>query len=108
VPDQKAFVLAFSKLAAETLRKPETYISVSYNYDEFLTFAGTVEPAFLMTIVSLDNINPELNDQYSKVFFDHFNEKLGVEGNRGYITYIDPGRAYLGHKGTTFATIFGK
>jgi len=107
VPDIRAFIVEFSKLAAETLGKPEQYISINYNYDENLSFHGTFDPAFLMVITSLDNINPTSNEQYSKTFFGYFKEKLGVPGERGYITFFDPGREYLGHKNTHFGTLFG-
>jgi len=108
VADTRSFVLNFSKASANTLGKPEEYISVSYRYNEHLTFGGTFDPAFLLVITSLDNINPEKNEAYSKDLFALLNKELGVRGDRGYITFYDPGRAYLGHQGTTFATIFGK
>ncbi|KAF5331155.1 hypothetical protein D9619_006056 [Psilocybe cf. subviscida] len=108
IPDAKAFALEFSKLGAETLNKPETYISVIITYNELLTFGGTFDPAFSLRIDSLDNINREVNEVYSKTFFQFFKEKLGTAGNRGYITFIDPGRANMGHEGVTFATIFGE
>ncbi|KAF8590507.1 Tautomerase/MIF [Ramaria rubella] len=108
VDNVKDFVLEFSKLGAKVLGKPEAYISIQYNYDENLSFAGTFDPAFLFVITSLDNINPEANEKYSATFFSYFKEKLGVPGNRGYISFYDPGRANLGFQSTTFATIFGK
>ncbi|KAH9842541.1 Tautomerase/MIF [Rhodofomes roseus] len=106
--DPKQFLLEFSSYAAKALKKPELYISVSYHYNENLTFNGSFDPAFLMTVTSLDNLKPGLTDEYSKAFFDFFQDKLGVPGDRGYITFLDPGRAFLGHQATTFATIFGK
>ncbi|KAH9926123.1 Tautomerase/MIF [Fomitopsis serialis] len=106
--DPKPFLLEFSSIAAKTLRKPELYVSVSYHYNENLTFDGSFDPAFLMTVTSLDNLKPGLTDEYSKSFFEFFREKLGIEGDRGYITFLDPGRAFLGHNATTFGTIFGK
>ncbi|KAH6872103.1 Tautomerase/MIF superfamily [Coprinopsis sp. MPI-PUGE-AT-0042] len=108
IGDEKAFALAFSKLGAEVLSKPEKYISVNIKYNPTLTFAGSFDPAFLLTIVSLDNINPEANAKYSEALFAFFKEKLGVPGDRGYISFNDPGRAYLGHEGTTFAQIFAR
>ncbi|KAF8162838.1 Tautomerase/MIF superfamily [Crassisporium funariophilum] len=108
IADAKAFALEFSKFGAETLAKPEAYITVFITYNETLTFAGTFDPAISLRIDSLDNINREVNEKYSKAFFDFFQEKLGVPSNRGYIAFIDPGRANMGHQGTTFATIFGK
>ncbi|KAJ8480882.1 hypothetical protein ONZ45_g15497 [Pleurotus djamor] len=106
--DPKAFVIKFSKFGAETLGKPEVYISVNYTYNETLTFAGSLDPAFNLSIKSLDNLSPEQNEEYSKKIFPFFEKELGVPGNRGYIDFIDPGRTHMGFKGTTFGTIFGK
>ncbi|KAG6900458.1 hypothetical protein C0993_010505, partial [Termitomyces sp. T159_Od127] len=36
---------------AETLKKPELYFTVKYIYNETLTFQGTFDPAFTMTVV---------------------------------------------------------
>ncbi|KAF8479100.1 Tautomerase/MIF [Russula ochroleuca] len=108
VTEIKSFVLEFSKFSANLLEKPEKYISISYRYNEHLTFAGTLEPAFLLVITSLDNITPERNEAYSNALFTFLKDKFGLQGDRGYITFYDPGRANLGYQGTTFAQIFGK
>ncbi|EMD34383.1 hypothetical protein CERSUDRAFT_97643 [Gelatoporia subvermispora B] len=108
IDDPKPFLLEFSKFSAELLNKPELYISVSYSYNENLTFNGSLDPALLLTITSLGNINPEVNEKYSKALFEYFEKKLGVPDDRGYITFYDPGRAYIGHKSTTAAGLFGK
>ncbi|KAJ3558002.1 hypothetical protein NM688_g1167 [Phlebia brevispora] len=108
VDNPKALVEEFSQLAAKTLGKPLAYICVSYQYNEYLAWNGTFDPAFLVAVISLDNITPELNEHYSKVFFEYFEEKLGVKDHRGYISFTDPGREYLGHRSTTFGSIFGR
>ncbi|VDC03934.1 unnamed protein product [Peniophora sp. CBMAI 1063] len=107
VDDVKSFSLEFSKTGAQILGKPENYISVAYDYNEFLTFQGTFDPAFLLVVSTLGNLSPEKNEKYSKEFFDFFKEKLGISGDRGYITFYDPGNSNFGHQGTTFGTIFG-
>ncbi|KAG6861655.1 hypothetical protein C0995_013657 [Termitomyces sp. Mi166 len=73
------------KLGAETLKKPELYITVKYIYNETLTFQGTLDPAFTMNIISLGNLNETANEAYSRAFFDFFKERLGVQGDRGYM-----------------------
>ncbi|KAF8610713.1 Tautomerase/MIF [Ceratobasidium sp. AG-I] len=105
---EKELVLEISKFTAEILAKPEKYISVKFEHVPTLTFGGTFDPAFLMHITSLGNINPEVNQTYSKALFDYLAKTLNIPGDRGYITFYDPGNAYLGHAGTTFETIFGK
>ncbi|KAF8274264.1 Tautomerase/MIF [Lactarius quietus] len=106
--DPKELVLSLSKLGANMLKRPEKYILISYRYNEFLSFNGSFDPAFQLTVIGLDNIMPETTEAYSKELFAFLNNKLGVPGDRGYILFNDPGRAYVGHEGTTFAQIFGK
>ncbi|KAN0127572.1 Tautomerase/MIF [Lactarius tabidus] len=108
VPNPKEFILNMSKFSAELLKKPEKYIAISYRYNENLSFGGSFEPTFQLTVVSLDNIKVESTEGYSKDLFAFLNKTLGVPGDRGYVVFNDPGRAYIGHEGTTFAQIFGK
>ncbi|KAI0802012.1 Tautomerase/MIF superfamily [Irpex lacteus] len=106
--DPKAFLVEFTDFAAETLGKPKQYIVVSYVHQEYFAWNGTFDPAYLLQIVSLGNINPEANVTYSKKFSDFLQQRLGAPADRGYISLIDPGNENLGYTGTTFATIFGK
>lgn len=108
VADPKAFSLQLADFGAKTLQKPIKYISTAYTYNETLTFNGTFDPAFLLDINSLGNINPAANAAYSKALFEFIKENLGIPDDRGYIVFTDPGNANMGHVGTTFATIFGK
>jgi len=101
-------VLEISKLTADILSKPGKYISVEFKYVPTLSFGGTFDPAFLMHITSLGNINPEANQKYSSALFEYLWKTLGIPGDRGYITFYDPGNTFLGHAGTTFAKIFGE
>ncbi|KAJ7221688.1 Tautomerase/MIF superfamily [Mycena pura] len=106
IKDEKAFALELSKVGAEALGKPEAYITVSVTVNQTLTFAGTFDPAFSLSVVSLDNLGPEQNEKYSAILSKFLDDKLGIPSDRGYICFQDPGRGYLGYKGTTFATIF--
>ncbi|TBU26055.1 Tautomerase/MIF [Dichomitus squalens] len=108
VADPKAFVKDFSEFSATTLGKPLAYIAVHLVHDQNLAWAGTFDPAVLLNVTSLDNLQPENTEKFSKAFFGYFKEKLGIPDNRGYILFVDPGRANIGHTSTTFATIFGK
>ncbi|KAJ7273037.1 Tautomerase/MIF superfamily [Mycena rebaudengoi] len=108
IPNDTEFALEFSKVGAKVLGKPEAYITVSITYNKTLTFAGTLEPAFALSVTSLDNLNPEANEKYSAALSQFFHEKLGTPSDRGYIVFNDPGRGFIGYKGTTFATIFAK
>ncbi|KAJ7063578.1 Tautomerase/MIF superfamily [Mycena amicta] len=106
VADEQDLAKQLSKVSAETLGKPEAYITVCVTVNKTLTFGGTFEPAFSLSVVSLDNLSTELNEKYSAAFTKFLAEKLGIPNDRGYIIFSDPGRGYLGFQGTTFATIF--
>jgi len=106
--DEISFIKNFSAFAVETLSKPEEYIMINIIKNHMLYFKGSFEPAYLLRIVSLGNISPEQNEKYSKLFFAHLTEALGIKDDRGYIVFEDPGMAYMAHKGATFETIFSK
>lgn len=92
--------------------KPEQFMSVSYTHNDTLTFNGSFDPAFQLTIVrtlaahclflmpvktSLFNINAQANQQYAHKISVFLKEKLGVSDERGYITFFDPGAENLGY-----------
>ncbi|KAJ3981222.1 Tautomerase/MIF [Lentinula detonsa] len=101
LPDVNKYMLELSKTAAETLGKPEKYINITVS-SQPMTFQGTLDPAFQCTVISLGNLDPDSCARYSKTLFEHFERTLGVKDDRGYITFVDPGRSNLGYKGTTF------
>ncbi|KAK7449767.1 hypothetical protein VKT23_013242 [Stygiomarasmius scandens] len=107
IPNVQEYMKEFSKLSAETLGQPEEHICVLVLHDQPMTFGGTPEPAFLLNVNSVDNVNPEANVKYSAIFFDHFKKALGIDGNRGYVRFIDPGRANIGLRGTTYEAWWG-
>ncbi|KAF5358141.1 hypothetical protein D9756_001955 [Leucocoprinus leucothites] len=108
IHDPRAFTLKFSEFGAKVLGKPESYITVQYNYNDNMTFAGTHDPAFVLTIISLGNLKPEQNEVYSKTISEWLKQELGLSNDRGYIVFHDPGNSCIGYQGTTFGTIFGK
>ncbi|KAI0027977.1 Tautomerase/MIF superfamily [Vararia minispora EC-137] len=105
--DVAAFILEFQKFAGATFKSPEAYMATSFEYQQHLCFAGTFEPAFLLTVGSLGNINPENNVAFSKAFFEYLGRTLGVPDDRGYISFHDAGRANVGFKSTTMAKLLG-
>ncbi|KAJ7747627.1 Tautomerase/MIF [Mycena maculata] len=104
VSDPKQFSLDLNTEAAKVLGMGP-YVTVSYNYNETVTFAGTHAPAFIMRVTTLGN-STDKNEQFSKALFAHLEAALGTPSDRGYIIFNDPSHINLGHKGTTFATLF--
>ncbi|KAF8892757.1 Tautomerase/MIF [Mucidula mucida] len=101
VPDEKAFTAALAQHGITVLGM-DKYWNVMYKYNEGLIFAGTHEPAFYMTILTVLGLPTSNNAGYSKEFFAFIEKELGIPHDHGYIIYNDPGPDRLGHKSTTF------
>ncbi|KAI5899223.1 Tautomerase/MIF [Schizophyllum commune H4-8] len=88
--DEKAFVLAFSKAAAEALDRPEEWVQVSVIYNQNLAYGGTFEPSAQVHVAAIQRLsvtrNPEIGDKL-KAFFE---KELGVPKGRCNIIYYDP------------------
>ncbi|KIJ63296.1 hypothetical protein HYDPIDRAFT_92622 [Hydnomerulius pinastri MD-312] len=97
----KAFISDFSKFCAQTIGKEEKVFSVNFEYNPYLTFAGTFDPAIMLSTMSLYNTNAESAKAWSEAFSGYFQEKLGVPSDRGYMAFLDPGPAFIGTRGTT-------
>ncbi|XP_006458545.1 hypothetical protein AGABI2DRAFT_200279 [Agaricus bisporus var. bisporus H97] len=95
VADPKAFAAEFSKFAAETINIPEAYINFQFNYNDSLIFGGSFDPCFNLSIAN--NLQPEMNEGYSKKIFEWLDAKLGVKHDRGYILFTDPGSGQIGY-----------
>jgi len=108
VTDKETFVKNFSKLAADVLKKPEEYIMVNWTHNPMLIFKGSFEPTFFLHVYSLGNLSPDLNEGYSKSFFSHLRKELGINDDRGYIVFEDPGNGFYGYKSTTYEAILRK
>ncbi|KAK7449764.1 hypothetical protein VKT23_013239 [Stygiomarasmius scandens] len=105
IPNLQEYMKEFSKLSAEILEAPEEYVCVLVLHDQPMTFKGTPEPAFLLSIISLRS-DPDINVKYSAAFCDHLKKTLDIDGDRGFISFANPGPAYLGHKGTTLEALW--
>ncbi|OAX37181.1 Tautomerase/MIF [Rhizopogon vinicolor AM-OR11-026] len=99
----KAFVREFSKFCATTIGKDEKVFNVNFLYNPYLAFGGTFDPALMLNVASLFNVNAENAIVWTKAFTEFFEEKLGVPSDREQFAFSDPGAEFLGTKGTTVA-----
>ncbi|TFL07759.1 Tautomerase/MIF [Pterulicium gracile] len=103
VEDPKALILEFSKLSSAALGKPEVYMALSYEYNEYLIFDGNFDPAFSVNLTCAGALDEMKNDDVTKTLFEFLTSKLSVKPDRGYINYYDPGYGFIGYDGTTVA-----
>ncbi|KAK7023998.1 Tautomerase/MIF superfamily [Favolaschia claudopus] len=105
VPDHPEVSLKLTRLAARLLNRPEARIATYISTNKTLTFAGTSEPAYLLTVIAIECLDTQANVTYSSAFAEFFESDLGLAKDRGYIIFEDPGSDRIGLEGTTWAAL---
>ncbi len=90
-----------SKLTAEILGKPESYVMVKIMPEQNLIFAGSDEPAAHVKLKSLGLPESETAKLSAKIC-DFINNELGINSARTYIEFSNPERHMWGWDGRTF------
>ena len=90
-----------SKLAAEILGKPESYVMVSINGAAELIFAGSNDPCAHLMLKSLGLPESETRT-YSEKLCGFIEQQLGVLPSRTYIEFSNPERHMFGWDNRTF------
>jgi phenylpyruvate tautomerase len=90
-----------SKLTAELLGKPESYVMVKIQPEQTLIFGGTDEPAAHVKLKSLGL--PESNTaDFSSKLCSFISSERGIKSARIYIEFANPERHMWGWSGKTF------
>ena len=90
-----------SKLTADILGKPESYVMVKLKPVQTLLFAGSSEPAAHLKLKSLD-LPENHTTEYSSKLCSFISSALGIESSRIYIEFSNPERHMWGWDERTF------
>jgi phenylpyruvate tautomerase len=90
-----------SRLAAEILGKPESYVMVRIHAEQALIFAGTDEPAAHIKLKSLGLPQAKTPD-LSAAICDFLTKQLAIHSARIYIEFSSPERHMWGWDNGTF------
>ncbi|XP_076029933.1 macrophage migration inhibitory factor homolog [Oratosquilla oratoria] len=105
VPKEKipaSCMLELSKLVADTLGKPEPYVSIHIVPDQMLIFNRSTEPCGMAVLMSSGKLSIEENKVHSARISEYMEKNLGIPKNRMYINFIDMQKENVGFDGTTF------
>jgi phenylpyruvate tautomerase len=91
-----------SRLLAERLGKPESYMMTSIEHPALMTFGGTTEPACYVELKNVGRFTPELTERLSSELCERLSSALGVQKGRIYIEFSDAQGYLWGHDGDTF------
>ena len=90
-----------SKLTANILGKPESYVMVKILPEQILMFAGSDEPAAHVKLKSL-GLPENLTADFSAEICAFISAELGIKSSRIYIEFASPERHMWGWDGKTF------
>lgn len=100
-PSAAELTTAASKLVAEILGKPESYVMIEVNAGLSMSFAGSDAALAFMELKSLGL--PESNTAaLSASLCDFGKQHLGINGDRIYIEFSNGERHLWGWNGATF------
>ena len=92
---------ALSKLAAELLGKPESYVMTLVQSSQAMSFGGSDEPCAYLQMKSL-GLPEDQTGNLSAAICDHIEKYLGIPTARTYIEFSSPQRHMWGWDRTTF------
>ena len=101
IDDVDSLAKQASKLTAEILGKPESYVMVKIMPQQHLIFAGNDEPAAHIKLKSLGLPESDTTELSAKIC-DFINNELGINSARIYIEFSSPERHMWGWDGRTF------
>ncbi len=101
IENTQAIALKASKLTAELLGKPESYVMVKIHPKQILSFGGHNDPAAHIKLKSLGLIEDNTAD-YSAKICEFINSVLNIRSDRIYIEFSSPERHMWGWDGKTF------
>ena len=101
IDDKMMIALAASKITADVLGKPESYVMVNLEDNQILVFAGSDQPAAYLELKSL-GLPESQTSEISSALCSFINEKTGIDSARIYIEFSNAERHMWGWKGGTF------
>jgi len=101
ISNNQAIAEQASKLTADILGKPESYVMVKIQPEQTLIFAGNNEPAAHVKLKSLGL--PETNTaEFSAKICAFISTELAINSSRIYIEFANPERHMWGWDSRTF------
>ena len=101
IEDSQSIAVKASKLTADILGKPESYVMVKIQDKQSLLFAGSNEPAAHVQLKSL-GLPEDKTADFSSSLCSFINAELNIDSARIYIEFVNPERHMWGWDQRTF------
>ena len=103
IETKKDICLSLSKICAEGIGKPETFVSSILEDDATIAFGGEITQSAFVVVKSIGGLNANINKTLSKMICECLSEKTGIPGSKIYINFMDVAGASWGHNSGIFA-----
>jgi len=101
-PSHDKLIAALSKLVAERLGKPESYVMTALDYLQSMTFGGSSAPCCYVELKNVGRFRPELTQRLTEEVCERLSSGFGMAADRIYIEFVDAEGFCWGHDGATF------
>ncbi len=102
ISDKEKLLDTASRRVSELLGKPESYVMVELHDNRAMRFAGSNAPLAYLQLKSL-GLQEQQTEALSAGLCALIEEQLGISGDRIYIEFSAPPRAFWGWNRSTFA-----
>ncbi|KAK7726252.1 hypothetical protein SLS53_007047 [Cytospora paraplurivora] len=104
IGDEFVFITELSAKLAERFQRPLSSVAVHVNHSACIFFAGTFEPAYIITVSALaPYVQPVTNRRNAYLLSEHLEEALGVSSTRGLIRFTGLAEEDVALDGRTLA-----
>ena len=100
--DKRRLATRLSRLGAETIGKPESYVMVAVADGVTMLHAGEPGPAAFVDVRSIGGLSGSVNRLLSEKICEALTEIAQVPGDRVYLNFTSLTAASWGHDGSTF------
>ncbi len=98
---KELLLLQLSKIASETLGKPEQYVMAALESGS-IVMSGKEGPAAFVDVRSIGGLNSKTNTELAQKICDTLRNILGIVPNRVYLNFTDISGVNWGWKGEVF------
>jgi phenylpyruvate tautomerase len=99
---KQALALELSKITADIIGKPESYVAAVVENGAAITFGGKVVDGAFVEVKSIGGLDRTVNGNLCSAICEILKEGLGIETANVYVNFTDVPATNWGYNGSTF------
>jgi phenylpyruvate tautomerase len=99
---KEEIAISLSRICAEGIGKPESYVASIVNDDVVTAFGGKISPMAYVEVKSIGGLNSDVNNRLSAMICESIKTLLDIPGSNVYINFSDISAVNWGCNSSTF------